>query len=123
MPRCTITLPPQATSSRSKYGKFLEAWHLINGASRNLDGERSGRPLPALPEAGSGMRKTIYVEDLGMNEHKKRKEEEVEVLGLESRGRWQGKGAGLINFQSRLRPKSPVSEEIERIIQGRLNRG
>lgn len=44
------------------------------------------------------------------------------MLDLQTRNQWKSRGAGLINLQSRLLEKSPVSREIERILEEWRNR-
>jgi len=44
------------------------------------------------------------------------------MLDLQARNQWKSRGAGLINFQSRLLEKSPASREIERILEEWRNR-
>ncbi|MFO7783307.1 MAG: hypothetical protein ACQET7_04635 [Thermodesulfobacteriota bacterium] len=39
------------------------------------------------------------------------------MLDLQTRNRWSSRGAGLINFRSRLLGKSPASREIEQILK------
>jgi hypothetical protein len=41
---------------------------------------------------------------------------------MKARNRLQSKGAGLINFESRIQPKSSITEDIDRIIASRFQK-
>lgn len=54
---------------------------------------------------------------------KDRTNRRIKDLGIEDRPRWKARGAGLINYHSRLLPQSPVSRELDEILTRRMNRG
>jgi hypothetical protein len=41
---------------------------------------------------------------------------------MKARNRLQSKGAGLINFESRIQPKNSITEDIDRIIASRFQK-
>lgn len=45
------------------------------------------------------------------------------ALGIETKGLWRSRGAGLINFRSRLEQEGPVRKDMARAIAWRLKRG
>jgi hypothetical protein len=56
MPASSISLPPRARSTRSKYGRFLEAWHLLEERSRTA--QRHGADGPINGDRSRGARAT-----------------------------------------------------------------
>jgi hypothetical protein len=120
MPRTTLSLMADATHGQSKYAKFREAWHLLEGKNRNPADYSEKQEGPVFFGKPSIPCEPIHIQEANMKQQGKNRKNGV--WSVEAKDQWKSKGAGLINFQSRLELKNTVTEEIDQLVADRFGR-